>query len=329
MSQLHEDCTTQNFSAVTGHIPLSQGDKEALWSMVCKGGDHLNDGEKELLFHLLMEYADVFAFNSGQIGRTSILKHRIDTGNTPPVHLLPRRIHQARREEMAKLVKDMLEQGAIQQSDCPWSSPVVLVKKKNRSVRFCVDYRKVNSENAYPLPRVDDTLDTLAGSRLFTTLDLASGYWQVEVAEDQPKTAFTTPEGLFQFRVMPFGLCNAPATFQRLMDRVLSELKWSSCLVYLDGIIIVGTSFSDHLRNLAGVLQRLREAELKLKPSKCKWCQKSVTFLGHIVSEESIAVDPSKTAVVAHREKMRGIILESLHDISENHTQITRVRFSM
>ena len=112
-----------------------------------------------------MEYADVFAFNSGQIGRTSILKHRIDTGNTPPVHLLPRRIAQARREEMEKLVKDMLEQGAIQQSDSPWSSPVV---------RFCVDYRKVNSvtrKDAYPLPRVDDTLDTLAGSRL----DLASG----------------------------------------------------------------------------------------------------------------------------------------------------------
>eukprot|EP00731_Ephydatia_muelleri_P010034 Em0005g620a len=272
MSQLHEDCTTQNISAVTEHIPLSQGDQEALWSMVCKVGDHLNDGEKELLFHLLMEYADVFAFNSGQIGRTNILKHRIDTGNTPPVHLLPRRIPQSRREEMAKLVKDMLEQGAIQQSDSPWSSPVVLVKKKDGSVRFCVDYRKVNSvtrKDAYPLPRVDDTLDTLAGSRLFTTLDLASGYWQVEVAEeDQPKTAFTTPEGLFQFRVMPFGLCNAPATFQRLMDRVLGGLKWSSCLVYLDDIIIVGTSFSEHLRNLAGVLQRLRQAGLKLKPSK-------------------------------------------------------------
>eukprot|EP00731_Ephydatia_muelleri_P028964 Em0020g608a len=303
MSQLHEDCITQNISAVTEHIPLSQGDQEALWSMVCKVGDHLNDGEKELVFHLLMEYADVFAFNSGQIGRTNILKHRIDTGNTPPVHLLPRRIPQSRREEMAKLVKDMLEQGAIQQSDSPWSSPVVLVKKKDGSVRFCVDYRKVNSvtrKDAYPLPRVDDTLDTLAGSRLFTTLDLASGYWQVEVAEeDQPKTAFTTPEGLFQFRVMPFGLCNAPATFQRLMDRVLGGLKWSSCLVYLDDIIIVGTSFSEHLRNLAGVLQRLRQAGLKLKPSKCKWCQKSVTFLGHIVSEEGVAADPSKTAVVA------------------------------
>ena len=142
---------------------------------------------------------------------------------------------------------------------------MVLVKKKDGSVRFCVDYRKVNSvtrKDAYPLPRVDDTLDTLAGSRLFTTLDLASGYWQVEVAEeDQPKTAFTTPEGLFQFRVMPFGLCNAPATFQRLMDRVLGGLKWSSCLVYLDDIIIVGTSFSEHLRNLAGELQRLREED--------------------------------------------------------------------
>ena len=145
---------------------------------------------------------------------------------------------------MKRLIQEMLDQGAIQHSESPWSSPVVLAKKKDGSTRFCIDYRKVNEvtrKDAYPLPRVDDTLDTLVGSKYFSTLDLASGYWQVEVAEnDQPKTAFTTPEGLFQFRVMPFGLCNAPATFQRLMDRVLSGLKWSTCLVYFDDIMVVG-----------------------------------------------------------------------------------------
>ncbi|KAL5488906.1 hypothetical protein EMCRGX_G017922 [Ephydatia muelleri] len=120
-----------------------------------------------------------------------------------------------------------------------------------------------------PSPRVDDTLDTLGGSKYFTTLDLASGYWQVEVAaDDRPKTAFTTPEGLYQFKVMPFGLCNAPATFQHLMDRVLSGLKWSSCLVYFDDIIVVGDTFEDHLHHIGLVLKRLRDAGLKLKPVK-------------------------------------------------------------
>ena len=136
---------------------------------------------------------------------------------------------------------------------------------------------------------MDDTLDTLAGSKYFTTLNLASGYWQVKVAEeDQPKTAFTTLQGLFQFKVMPFGLCNAPATFQRLMNRVLSGLKWSSCLVYFDDIIVLGTSFADHLSNVAGVLARPWGAGLKLKPGKCHLCQKRAAFLGHIVSPEGI-----------------------------------------
>ena len=147
---------------------------------------------------------------------------------------------------------------------------------------------------------MDDTLDTLVGSKFFTTLDLASGYWQVEVApEDQPKTAFTTPEGLYQFKVMPFGLCNAPATFQRLMDRVLSGLKWSSCLVYFDDIIVVGTTFQEHLHHLTSVFTRLRGAGLKLKPKKCTLCRQQVTFLGHIVSTDGVATDPSKTEAVS------------------------------
>ena len=156
----------------------------------------------------------MFSLSSGELGRTAVTKHHINTGDAQPVHLLPRCIPQARRDEVKRLIQEMLDQGAIQQSDSPWSSPVVLTKKDG-STRFCIDYRKVNEvtrKDAYPLPRVDDTLDTLVGSKYFSMLDLASGYWQVEVAEnDQPKTAFTTPEGLFQFRVMPFGLCNAPA----------------------------------------------------------------------------------------------------------------------
>ena len=151
----------------------------------------------------------------------------------------------------------MLAKDVIQRSNSPWASPIVLVQKKDGSTRFCVDYRKVNSitrKDAYPLPRVDDTLDTLSGSCWFTTLDLISGYWQVELEEkDKEKTAFSTPDGLFEFNVMPFGLCNAPATFQRLMDMVLAGLQWTDCLVYIDDIIVVGKTFPQHLQHLTQV----------------------------------------------------------------------------
>ncbi len=158
----------------------------------------------------------------------------------------------------------------------------------------------VTWKDAYPLPRVDDTLDTLAGSKWFSTLDLLSGYWQVEVSpEDRDKTAFCTHEGLFEFRVMPFGLCNAPATFQRLMDAVLAGLQWSSCLVYIDDIVIPGKSFPAHLTNLRSVFDRLKEAGLKLKPRKCRLCLHKVNFLGHIVSADGIQTDTQKTERVS------------------------------
>eukprot|EP00731_Ephydatia_muelleri_P024875 Em0016g1146a len=250
----------------------SSVDQAELWNLVLGAGDQLNQNEKEMLFSLLMEYKDVFSFRSSDLGHTSLLQHRINTGSEGPIQCPPRRIPQARREDVRRLLREMLDNGIVEPSEGPWSSPIVLAKKKDGTLRFCVDYRKVNTitkRDAYPLPRIDDTLGTLGGSKFFTTMDLASGYWQVEMApEDRPKTAFSTPEGLYQFRVMPFGLCNAPATFQRLMDRVLGTLKWSSCLVYFDDIIVVGSSFGDHLRHIASVLMKLREAGLKLKPTK-------------------------------------------------------------
>ena len=164
----------------------------------------------------------------------------------------------------------MLEKDVIQPSTSPWASPIMLVQKKHGTLRLCVDYRKVNDvtrKDAYPLPRVDDTLETLSGSKWFTTLNLIRGYWQVEVCDsDIDKTAFCTTEGLFEFKVLPFGLSNSPATFQRLMDAVLASLQWSSCLVYLDDIIIPGRTFKEHLKYLSVVFDRLREAGLKLHP---------------------------------------------------------------
>ena len=161
-----------------------------------------------------------------------------------------------------------------------------------------MDYRQLNDatvKDAYPLPRIDDTLDMLAGKQWFSTLDLASGYWQVSLSQDaRAKTAFATHSGLFQFRVMPFGLCNAPATFERLMDRVLQGLRWSRCLVYLDDIISFGGTFGAALSNLTLIFERLRSYGLQLKSSKCHLFRESVPFLGHIVGRRGLECDPKK-----------------------------------
>ena len=170
--------------------------------------------------------------------------------------------------------------------------------KKDGGTRFCVDYRRLNLATvkyAYPLSCIDDTLDMLAGKRWFSTLDLASGYWQVSLSPDtRCKTAFATHSGLFQFKVMPFGLCNVLATFERLMDRVLQGLRWSRCLVYLDDIISFGTMFDDALDNLTLIFERLRSYGLQLKSTKCHLFQMSVPFLGHVVGREGLQCDPKK-----------------------------------
>ena len=195
--------------------------REMLWSLA-ENGETEHSGGEEKFFQLLLKYSHVFVSSSRDLGRTDHLRHCIPTGDAPPVRQAVRRIPPHRRTVVQNLLDDMLQKDVIQPSSSPWAAPIVLVQKKDGSTRFCVDYRKMNEvtrKEAYPLPRIDATLDTLAGSQWFSTLDMLSGYWQVEVDEpDRPKTAFCTTEGLFEFKVMPFGLCNAPATFQRLMD---------------------------------------------------------------------------------------------------------------
>ncbi len=208
-------------------------------------------------------------------------------------------------------MKKMLKDGVIEASDSPWSAPVVLAMKPDGSVRFCVDYRRLNQvtrKDAYPLPRIDDNLDALSGSQWFSCVDMKSGYWQVGMDEaDQQKTAFVTRRGLWHWKVMPFGLCNAPGTFERLMDLVLRGLNWEHCLVYLDDVIIIGRTFQEHLENLHLVWSRFRNANLKMKPSKCKLYQRSVKFLGHIVSEKGVECDPEKNSAITNWEPPRNV----------------------
>ena len=259
----------------------------------------VTETQKEQFLALMSQYSDVIVQGPNDLGRTGVLQHHIDTKNATPIRQQARRVPLPRRETVQTLLQEMLTKGIISPSKSPWASPIVLVSKKDGTTRFCVGYRKANSvthKDAYPLPRVDDTLDTLSGVNWFSTIDFKSGYWQVEMApEDCEKTAFCTQEGLFEFNVIPFGLCNAPATFQRLMDCVLAGLQWSSCLVYIDDVIIIGRSFDEHLLHIQQVLDRLKSARLKIQRH---FLQRKVNFLGHIVSSKGVSPDPSKTSKI-------------------------------
>ena len=252
---------------------------------------------------LLSNYSDVFSQGDHDIGRTTMIKHSIHTTCPAPIRQHPRRPPMGQRGEIEKQVEDMLNRGIITPSSSPWSSPVVLVDKKDGTKRFCVDYRELNKhtiKDSFPLPRIDESIDYLAGAKYFCTLDLAAGYWQVPLDDEAKlKSAFVVPGGLFEFQVMPFGLCNAPSTFQRLMETVLAGLQWKIALIYLDDVIVFGSSVEEVVDRLQVIFTRLREAKLKLKPQKCHLFQREVLYLGHIVSERGVSTDPAKVEVVA------------------------------
>ena len=267
----------------------------------------LTEEERHLLRGVLWRNADMWARNSQDLGSTDITTHTIDTGDHPPIKIPARRVPLHKQEAMTTEVEKMLDKGIIEPCDGPWSSPVVLAAKKDGSLRFCIDYRKLNEvtkKDAYPLPRIEDNLDALSGSKWFSTLDLLSGFWQVEMApEDKSKTAFTVGRGgLYQFLRMPFGLCNAPATFQRLMEKVLAGLQWEYAVLYIDDIVVFGPSVGVALDRLQIVLDRLRQAGLRLKPSKCTLLKPEVDFLGHTVSAQGVGPDPKKIQAVVDWE---------------------------
>ena len=263
-----------------------------------KADSSLTTEQKSSLTAVLNKHSDVFSSGANDIGRTNLIYHTIDIGDSGPVRQGMRRIPHEQIGVLKTEVDKLRGLGMVEASSSPFASPTILVKKKDGNWRLCIDYRKLNSvtkKDAHPLPRIEDIFDTLAGSKFFTTLDLAMGYHQVEMhPNDKEKTAFSTPFGLFQYRVMPFGLATAPATFMRLMTIVFSGLLYSTCLAYLDDIIIFGRTFTEHLERLDLALRRLENANLKLKPSKCSFGQRSVTFLGHIISDKGISTDPEK-----------------------------------
>ena len=262
----------------------------------------LTDEQCAQLRETLLRNIAVFADDPKRTPTTTLAQHRIDTGSHPPVSVPPYRVPPSQRALIDQQAQEMLENGVIRPSSSPYSSPVLLVKKSDGKDRFCVDFRRLNlatKKDVYPLPRVDDMLDSLGKADYFTVLDLQSGFWQIPLhPDDMEKTAFSTARGHYEFLVLPFGLCNAPATFQRAMDQLLRDLR-DFCQPYMDDVITYteGT-FALHLEHLERVLQRLQSAPMVAKPSKFKVLQKELRFLGHIISRHTIRPDPAKTAAV-------------------------------
>ena len=271
---------------------------------------HIDSNTRKLLENLLNKYEDIFAV-SGINSPSSAGSHRIRTINDIPVCQPYRRIPPTEVKAVKDHINNLIREGVIEESSSMYSSPIVLVKKKSGELRMCVDYRKLNAKvvrDQYPLPRVDDSLDAVAGSIWFTTLDLKSAYSQIPVIpEDQNKTAFSTPFGLYNFKRMPFGLANAPATFQRIMANLFRRELMQGVICYLDDILIYSHTIEEHLKLIEIVLERLQSVNLRLNSEKCSWFHKSVSFLGHIISEDGIATDDDKLKVVRDWEKPQTI----------------------
>lgn len=271
---------------------------EHLQPLVERCSEKLSAEERKRLESVIYQYADIFVGPDGKLGHTDLVRHEIDTGDSKPIKLPLRRLPIMQRDVAEAEINKMLNQGIIEPSHSPWAANIVLVKKSDGSTRFCADYRKINSitkKDAYPLPRIDESLDALSGAKYFCTADMASSFHQVSVKqEDREKTAFITHKGLFQFKHMPFGLANSPKTFERLMELVMSGLQWEKCLVYLDDVIIFGKTFTQTLENLVSVFDRFRSANLELKPKKCAFFKDEIKYLGHIVSEFGVQCDPGK-----------------------------------
>jgi len=275
---------------------------------------HVSESQRQKLVELLDRNTDLFAKSDCDLGHTHLVKAKIDTGNHSPIKQRPYRLPFSQRELVQEHIDKMLKAGIISPSQSPWASPIVMVDKKDGSKRFCVDLRALNritKNNSHPLPRIDDILASLDGSQYFSTLDLRSGFWQVELEEtSKDKTAFTCFAGLHRFEKMPFGMVNAPSIFSELMNAVLRGIQYKFAIAYLDDILIYSKTFEEHLEHIEAVFTRLRNAGLKLKRSKCEFLKTEVNYLGHIVSSSGIKPDRSKIEAIEKLEPptdVRGI----------------------
>ena len=246
---------------------------------------------------LVLSYHNIFALDKNELGCTSTVEHEIRVIDSEPFKERFRRIPPPLLEEVCASLRDMLDAGTIRPSQSPWCNAIMLVRKKDSTLRFCMDFRQLNAwtkKDLYPLPRIQEALESMAGTAHFSSMDLKSGFWQVKmVPGSQPHTAFTVANfGFYEFTRMPFGLCNVPATFQRLIQNTLGELNLTYCVIYLNDVIVFGCTEEEHLKCLPVVFEQFREFNLKLKPSKWNLFQSEIIYLVHHISKEGMR--PSK-----------------------------------
>ena len=265
--------------------------------------ENLDEDQADRLKALLDRYQNVFSRTPMDLGRTDVMEHTIPTGDARPIKLAPRRTPRAFVEEEEKIIKEQLDAGLIRPSTSPWSAALVFVRKKDGTVRPCVDYRRLNevtAKDAYPLPQIQDCLDSLEGAKFFCVADLTAGFFQISLKEsDIEKTAFSTSKGgLYEYVVMPMGLSGSPNSFQRCMELVFRGLQWRTLLIYLDDIICFGRTFEETLARLEEVLRRLLNANLKLKPQKTDLFKLEVSFLGFKVTSAGVMPQTSKVQYI-------------------------------
>lgn len=264
-------------------------------------GTLFTEDERIQFNELLSEYKDIFQRNTHP---TPFAEHKIETGSHPPISVKPYRLSPARQQQLREKLDEMIENDIIEECDSPWSAPVILVPKGDNDVRVCVDYRRLNEitkPDRYPLPRIDDLLHQAKAMPYMSTIDLQSGYWQILVQlKDQDKTSFVSPFGTFRFKRMPFGLRNAPATFQRLMDKFIQGLKAKSVLSYLDDLICRSFSFCAHIEDIREVFEKLRKFNLRANRQKCNFGCPEVKYLGHLIVPEGIKTNQEKISAIAN-----------------------------
>ena len=291
-SEQEQDCPLSKETVVPEHL-------KQVFELSCK---HLDSQQSEQLAQLLVDNQDVFAKDEFDLGDFSAIEHTIDTGGARPIKQRLRRTPAGFSGEEEAHLEKMLKAGVIQESTSDWASAPVLIRKRDGTVRWCIDHRALNAvttKDVFPLPLVDDCLHTLAGSVWFSKLDANSAYWQVPIREeDRKKTAFITRYGLFEHVRMGFGLCGAPATYARIMNLVFRGMSWKTVLPFLDDILVLGSNFREHLQNLQEALERFRHFGLKLKPKKCVFFQKEVEFLGRNITGDSLKMSEHDIEVV-------------------------------
>lgn len=269
--------------------------------------DHLNLEEHKEVMKILKRFKTLFFKEGDRLTSITTVQHEIRTTTNEQINSKLYRYPPQHEEEVRRQIREMEAQGIIRKSQSRYSSPLIVVPKKRdnsgkQKYRIVIDYRKLNEktiDDKYPLPNINSILDKLGKAQYFTTIDLAKGYHQIMVREqDKEKTAFVTPNGLYEFIRMPFGLKNAPATFQRLMNETLRDFINKTCVVYLDDILIFSTSLQEHVKSIRDILKVLEKVNLKIQVDKCNLMKNETEFLGHILTENGMKPNPNKIKVI-------------------------------